>query len=237
LLLPNPSAWYAQVFGERTAAKEGAQYEAIARSLSLELASAFVDASQDHMTEIAAVRFDKSCDDNAGETTFGILQVRLNAVPLYELRLINGRQFRRLFPFVYVDGGFRFILSPKMEEFVPSQPRILPPGTSAGSEESGEKAVSRIRVGGNMTAAKLTNRVAPEYPTVARNEHLQGTVRLHAIVGMDGKIKNLNVIEGYCSLAEASLKAVRKWRYQPTLVNGQPVEVDTTIDVIFRLNY
>lgn len=237
MVLPNPRAWYTGVFGERTAAKEGAQYEAIARSLPLELASTFVNASQDHMTEIAAVRFDKSCDDNAGETTFGILQVRLDPVPLYELRLIHGNQFRRLFPFTYFDGGFRFILSPKLEEFLPSQPRKLPPGTSADSDNGDEPTVSRIRVGGNVTAAKITNRVTPQYPTLARNEHLQGTVRLHAVIGIDGKIKNLNVIKGYCSLAEASVEAVRKWRYKPTLVNGQPVEVDTTIDVIFQLNY
>jgi TonB family protein len=237
LVLPNPRAWYTQVFGDRTAAKEGGLYESIARRLPLELASTFVDANQDHMTEVSAVRFDKSCDDNSGETTFGILQVRLDAVPLYELRLINGNQFRRLFPFAYVDGGFRFILSPKMEEFVPSRPRNLPPGTSADDENGDGPPESRIRMGGNVTAAKITSRVTPQYPTVARNEHLQGTVRLHAIIGIDGRIKSLNVIKGYCSLAEASVEAVRKWRYKPTLVNGQPVEVDTTIDVIFQLNY
>jgi TonB family protein len=236
LLLPNPRAWYTQVFGERTAAKEGAQYESIADRLPLELASAFVNASQDHMTEISSVRFDKSCDDNAGETTFGMLQVRLDPVPLYELRLIKGNQFRRLFPFAYADGGFRFILSPKMEEFVPSRPLKLPPGTSPGDENGNEPPEPRIRVGGNVTAAKITSRVSPQYPTVARNEHLQGTVRLHAVIGKDGNIKNLNVIKGYCSLAEASVEAVRKWRYQPTLINGQPVEVDTTVDVIFKLN-
>jgi TonB family protein len=237
LLLPNPRAWYTQVFGDRTAAKEGAQYEANAQRLPLELARSFVDAYQDHMTDVVAVRFEKSCDDNAGETTFGILQVRLDPVSLYELRLIKGNQFRRLFPFAYVDGGFRFILSPKMEEFVPSWPRKLPTGTSVNDENGDEPSGSRIQVGGNTTAAKLTSRVAPEYPTVARNEHLQGSVRLHAIIGIDGKIKSLNVIKGYCSLAEASVEAVRKWRYKPTLINGQAVDVDTTIDVIFQLNY
>jgi protein TonB len=189
------------------------------------------------MPVISSVRFDKSCDDNAGETTFGMLQVRLDPAPLYELRLIKGNQFRRLFPFAYVDGGFRFILSPKMEEFVPSLPRKLPRSASPGGENSDELPEPRIQVGGSVTAAKIMSRVSPQYPTVARNEHLQGTVRLHAIIGKDGNIKNLKVIKGYCSLAEASVEAVRKWRYQPTLVNGQPVEVDTTVDVIFQLNY
>jgi protein TonB len=238
MVLPHPRAWYTQVFGEHTAANEGAQYESIASGLTLELATTFVNAHQDHMTEVSAVRFDNSCDDNAGDTTFGILQARLDPVPLYELRLINGKQFRRLFPFAYVDGGFRFILSPKMEEFVESRSRNLPTGASADSKESGDQSRgSRIQVGGSVVAARAISKTAPEYPEVARNEHLQGTVKLHAIIGIDGKIKSLNVIKGYCSLAAASLDAVRKWRYQPTLVNGQPVEVDTTIDVIFQLKY
>lgn len=221
MVLPHPRVWYNQVFGERAAAKEGAQYESITNRLPLELAATFVNAQQDHMTEVSVLRYDKSCDDNAGEETFGILHVRLDPVPLYELRLINGSKFRRLFPFAFVDNAFRFVLSPKMEDFV------------SGSRTPG----TRIRVGGNVTAAKIITRVQPHYPEVARNEHLQGTVRLHAIIGKDGSIKNLNVIKGYCSLAEASFDAVRKWRYQPTLLNGQPVEVDTTVDVIFQLNY
>lgn len=221
MTLPHPRGWYNQVFGERAAAKEGAQYESIASRLPLELATTFVNAQQDYMTDVFVVRFETSCDDNAGEETFGILHARLDPVPLYELRLVNGSKFRRLFPFAFVDNAFRFILSPKMEDFV------------SGSETSG----LRIRVGGNVTAAKIIARVTPQYPERARKEHLEGTVRLHAFIGKDGDIKSLNVIKGYCSLAEASLDAVRKWRYQPTLLNGQPVEVDTTVDVIFKLNY
>ena len=237
LVLPNPRAWYTQVFGDRTAEKEGAQYEAAARRVPLDLAATFVNASQDHMTKISAVRFDKSCDDNAGEATFGILQVRLDPVPLYELRFINGNQFRRLFPFAYVGGGFRFILSPKMEEFNPSRPRNPGAAASGGVEKNADdRPATRIRMGGNVTAARILSRVPPHYPEVARREHLQGTVKLHALIGKDGEIKHLNVITGYCSLAEASLEAVREWRYTPTLINGQPVDVDTTIDVIFQLH-
>ncbi|HKD49913.1 MAG TPA: energy transducer TonB [Candidatus Acidoferrum sp.] len=62
-------------------------------------------------------------------------------------------------------------------------------------------------------------------------------MRLHAIIGKDGSISNLVVLKGYCSLAKASVKAVSQWRYSPTLLLGQPVEVDTTIDVVFALNY
>jgi TonB family protein len=94
----------------------------------------------------------------------------------------------------------------------------------------------RLRMGGNVIAAKIVNRVQPVYPTEARMQHISGTVRMHAIIAKDGSIKNLEVISGHPSLADAALEAVRQWRYQPTMLEGEPVEVDTTIDVIFALN-
>jgi protein TonB len=95
---------------------------------------------------------------------------------------------------------------------------------------------SRIRQGGNVQAAKLINRVQPSYPPLARQTRIQGTVRLHAIIGKDGAVKELTLESGHPLLVQAALDAVRQWRYQPTLLNGEPVEVDTTIDVIFTLN-
>jgi len=61
-------------------------------------------------------------------------------------------------------------------------------------------------------------------------------VRLHAIIAKDGSILQLEVISGHPLLIQAALDAVRQWKYEPTLLNGQPVEVDTTIDVLFQLN-
>jgi protein TonB len=61
-------------------------------------------------------------------------------------------------------------------------------------------------------------------------------VRLHAVIAKDGSIKDLEVLSGDPLLADAALKAVRQWRYKPTLLDGQPKEVTTTIDVVFALN-
>ena len=97
-------------------------------------------------------------------------------------------------------------------------------------------APSRIRQGGNVQAAKLINRVQPSYPPLARQTRISGTVRLHAIIGKDGTVRELTLESGHPLLVQAALDAVRQWRYQPTLLNGEPVEVDTTIDVIFSLN-
>jgi len=95
---------------------------------------------------------------------------------------------------------------------------------------------SRIKVGGNVTAAKIINRTAPNYPALARQTRISGTVRLHAIIAKDGTVQQLEVLSGHPLLVQAALDAVRQWRDQPTLLNGEPVEVDTTVDVIFSLN-
>jgi protein TonB len=93
----------------------------------------------------------------------------------------------------------------------------------------------RITVGGNVQAAHLVNRVQPVYPPLARQTRISGTVKLHAIIGKNGAVEQLQVVSGHPLLVQAALDAVKQWRYQPTLLNGEPVEVDTEIDVIFSL--
>jgi TonB family protein len=97
-------------------------------------------------------------------------------------------------------------------------------------------AQARIRQGGNITAAMLTKRVQPVYPPLAVQTRISGTVRLHAIISKDGTIQQLEVVSGHPLLLQAAMDAVRQWTYRRTFLNGEPVEVDTTIDVIFALN-
>jgi len=96
-------------------------------------------------------------------------------------------------------------------------------------------APQRIRVGGNVQQAKLLNQPKPVYPPLAKQARIQGTVRFNAIIGRDGAIQNLTVVSGHPLLVPSALEAVRQWRYQPTLLNGEPVEVVTQIDVNFTL--
>ncbi len=93
----------------------------------------------------------------------------------------------------------------------------------------------RIRVGGQVEAAKLIFQPRPEYPPLAKMARIQGTVRLEAIISRDGTIQDLKVLSGHPLLVKAALEAVQRWRYQPTLLNGEPVEVITEIDVNFTL--
>ena len=75
----------------------------------------------------------------------------------------------------------------------------------------------------------------PEYPPLAKMARIQGMVRLDAIISKDGTIQDLKVISGHPLLVKAALEAVQRWRYQPTLLNGDAVEVATEIDVNFTL--
>jgi protein TonB len=90
-------------------------------------------------------------------------------------------------------------------------------------------------MGGKVTAKFLIRKVNPAYPEEARRDRIQGTVRLHVIIGRDGSVQQVELISGHPVLAKPAIDAVRQWVYRPTLLNGEPVEVDTTIDVVFSL--
>jgi protein TonB len=97
------------------------------------------------------------------------------------------------------------------------------------------KQTQRIKLGGQVVAAKLVAQPQPVYPPLARQARIQGNVVLHAIIDKDGRVGELQVISGHPLLVQSALEAVKNWRYQPTQLNGDPVEVDTTITVSFVL--
>ena len=95
----------------------------------------------------------------------------------------------------------------------------------------------RLRVGGNVQAANVLSRVNPPYPPLAKQARIQGLVKLEGIIARDGTVQQLRVLAGHPLLAPAALEAVKQWRYRPTLLNGEPVEVIAPIDVNFVLSH
>jgi protein TonB len=93
----------------------------------------------------------------------------------------------------------------------------------------------RIKVGGNVQGAMILSKVPPVYPPLAKSAHVSGVVRLAAVLGKDGTVQELHVLEGPPLLIQAALDAVKQWVYKPTLLNGNPVEIETTIDINFTL--
>ena len=94
---------------------------------------------------------------------------------------------------------------------------------------------ARIKQGGQVTAAAIITQTRPVYPALARQARIQGNVVLHAIIDKEGKVAQLEVMSGHPLLVQAALDAVKQWRYKPTQLNGDPVEVDTTITVTFTM--
>jgi len=93
-----------------------------------------------------------------------------------------------------------------------------------------------VMQGRTVTPGLLINRVAPKYPKAARKAKIEGTVVICGVIGKDGKLRNLQAVSGPSELVPSAIKAVRQWVYKPYLLDGEIVEVDTTIHVSFKLN-
>lgn len=94
----------------------------------------------------------------------------------------------------------------------------------------------RVRISQGVTRGLLIQKVEPQYPTLARAARVQGEVVLSAVIDTNGQITNLQLVSGHPMLVPNAISAVKQWRYKPYLLNGAPVEVETTITVIFSLS-
>lgn len=94
---------------------------------------------------------------------------------------------------------------------------------------------SSIPVSSGVLEGLLYFKTTPAYPTIAKTARISGTVILAATISKEGTIVNLHVLSGHPMLTDAAMQAVKTWRYRPYLLNGQPVEVETTINVVFSM--
>jgi TonB family protein len=109
-------------------------------------------------------------------------------------------------------------------------------GASAGDASNASKAPPKqLTVSAAVMAGNLLTKVMPEYPPAAKKAKIEGTVMLSAVIGKDGNVKNLQVLSGPQELHQSSLDAVRQWTYKPYLLNGDSIEVKTTVNVVYSL--
>jgi len=111
--------------------------------------------------------------------------------------------------------------------------RIVEPTRDAPPKPAPAAPPRRISA---VQPARVIHRVEPIYPAIARQARISGTVELTGVIGPDGRIRELRLVKGHPLLGSAALDAVRQWVYEPTLLNGEPVEVIAPITVTFRLN-
>jgi periplasmic protein TonB len=97
-------------------------------------------------------------------------------------------------------------------------------------------AAKRIRVSQGVTKGLLIQKIEPRYPPLALQARIQGQVVLRAIIGKDGSISELQLVSGHPLLAPAAIDAVKSWRYRPFQLNGEPIEVETTVTVTFAMS-
>ena len=223
LALPDPAGWFIDVFGSHLGPQLAMQSNPGRASLETTLPAMLSQELAGKRTDVEVLRFDDSCNPRATEIEYPFLLLRQRQEPLYDVRFLGGSMANVWSYLAYVDGAFRFVGNLKVKGLSIPQPQPHPPGTG------------RIVVAGVVTEAKRIHATQPVYPPEAKAADVQGTVVLDAIIATDGSLRSLHVIEGQCWLAQSALVAVRDWQYRPTLLNGQPVEVDTTIKVFYTL--
>jgi protein TonB len=92
-----------------------------------------------------------------------------------------------------------------------------------------------VPVVSKLQELKLLFKVDPVYPEIALHARVSGTVVLSAIIDEEGQVQNLKVLSGHPLLIQAAVDAVRRWRYRPTILNGEPVSVSSVVTVVFRI--
>lgn len=213
LIPPDPSVWFTTTFGGKLGAAMAGDYDRTRLNLPLSFPDTLSQIQSKHLTRVQAIHFTDSCDLEATDSEYPVLLSRTHDQPLYDVRFSSRTETATVSFFAYIDGAFRYI----------SNFRIPNP------------AIPILKVGGVIIAKKVVYAPAPQYPFEAKINHISGTVVFHAMIGPDGNVCNLQVVQGPSELIEASFAAVRTWRYSPTTLNGKPAVVATTITVVFTL--
>ncbi len=123
-----------------------------------------------------------------------------------------------------VPGGMPNAASNNVVNIVKDVPVVVP-----------KIGAQKVRISSGVAQGLLLHEVKPQYPSQARQAHVQGTVVLQVVIGKDGAVQSLHVVSGHPMLNQAALDAVRRWRYKPYRLDGEPVEADTQINVNFTL--
>jgi TonB family protein len=209
--LPNHREWFLRSFGVTEAPHLEAKYVELAAKAPDWLQKRLEGVSKHAETNVTVRVFQKPVDASL-RFYKAVADAMVTSFPIYEA--IGGTDF--LGDFVYVDGGFRYLDKRVLLALSHSPP-------------------VRIKMSGNVQVARLVNNVQPVYPPRAKQDHIEGTVALSVVIGIDGTVGEISLISGPPDLVPAAIDAVKQWRYQPTFLNGNRVEVATRIDIPFYL--
>jgi len=226
LALPQPEVWYKSVFGDELGAELAAFTERARARIGATASDTLGEFIEKKRTDVEAFRFNGSCDWRASPVEYPILLLRQRQEPLFDVRFSGDGSISTWFYFAYVDGAFRYIGAFQRRQMAPAAADV--PGVQLGG-------VRRIHREEDVERAARVFSVPPDYAMELQAAGMQGNVILHAVIGTDGAVQGLDVIEGTCPLARSALDAVKQWRYKPTMIDGAAVQVDTYVTVPFVL--
>ncbi len=218
-VIPNHQEWFVRTFGTAEGIRLDTKYTESQTKFEEALAARTKRAVQAEQRSVKVRLFDKSACGQPPEL-HALSAAMVRSTPIYRaFSSTDGKDNAPSFlgNFIYIDSGFRYFDQRMMQALSTTPPMRI---------SLTKNALSVPACGGPVKAL---------YPPLARQTRTQGTVVLHAIIGIDGSIKELQVVSGRPLLIQSAMDAVQQWSYKPTLRNGKPVEVETEIDVVFAL--
>jgi TonB family protein len=229
--LQNSEAWFRSTFEDPVGKWFARWYDEKADSLLAGLQTAFDSAVASQVTDVKVWRFEKACDEKAGEDWYPVLLVRRDKEPLYVVNLNrDGSTRASLWFFAHAEGGFRYLGALPFEvgsenafSVGPSAPKIPTDPVTGKPDLEG------------VETPHLKRSVMPVYTYRARMARLEGTVVLWSEIDEAGKVVNLRLLRGHCWLVESALKAVKQWKYSPCKKNGKPMRVQLIVRVEMAL--
>lgn len=218
LTIPDHGTWFVQTFGPEKGHLLEFKYADLLAQMPDQIIRRLKFALDGQNTDVKIIVMQKPVDPSL-RLGRAIIEAMIQPSTLYRASLTKPTEKygEDLGFFVFVDGAFRSVGTDVFQTFSAALPL-------------------RIRQGGNVTAARILRQVRPRYPDDARKARIQGDVVLHVIIDREGAVVEVEIVSGDPLLTQAAIEAVKQWKYTPTLLNGQPVEVDTTITVSFVFN-
>ena len=228
LALPTSATWFSAVFGEGNGQQLAMFYDAWSGARNFQIAGDLARAVALQMNDVAALALDHPGDTGAtGKDDYFLGLVKQpHTFYIVTFKSENGATMRWAY-FVFEEGAFRY-LGPLADL------RLAPAAGLTGGAAPSEMP-RRIHLAASMAAARIIHRVLPVYPQEALAQRLEGSVEIHTIIAPDGTVQSVDATSGNSVLVAAAETAVRQWRFEPVLLNGEPVTVDTTITVEFHL--
>jgi TonB family protein len=217
LTIPEHGVWFVRYFGPEKGQLLDSTYQDLLEQMPDQIVRRLRNSFSDERTNIRITVLRKPVDPSE-RLARAILDAVIEPITLYSVSMNKSTEKygTNLGYFIYIDGAFRSVDIDVFQTFIAA----LTP---------------RIRQGEKVTAGSVVRQTAPRYPNDARAARIQGDVVLHIVIDMHGVVEEVDSVSGDPALVPSAIDAVKQWRYSPTLLNGQPVEIDTIVTIHFRL--